>query len=196
MSKVLEVARSWVGKNFRPGVPEMCMGFVREVLHSAKHPLANAVTRQAVDKLDTGYWLASSLAGRDLGQIVASVNQAGPGDILFFANTYGDWPAGTITHVGICSAPGKMVHRPTMSRPVEEVSLSGFWADTFRCALQLEPVQAANLAPIPKPPTKVKLFCKPGKMVLVANQDFSLKAGQELELEFVSMEMVDRIAVG
>jgi len=73
-----------------------------------------------------------------------------------------------------------------------KIALTAAAASAERLAGELPYDQAANLAPIPKPPTKVKLFCKPGKMVLVANQDFSLKAGQELELEFVTLEMVDR----
>ena len=96
------------------------MAFVRHCLHQAKHPLANAITREPVDRLDTGYYLASSLAGRDLGPIVTRVDQVAPGAILFWQDTYdGWWPPQTITHVGIAIGNGRFVHRPTVSHTAQ-----------------------------------------------------------------------------
>lgn len=189
--KLVEVARRWVGRDFRPGVPEQCMGFVRAMLAEAHHPLADKITAKPVDGLDTGFYLASSLAGRDLGPMVDRIGDLRPGAILFFQNTYGDWPRGTITHVGIYAGDNQMIHRPTMSRPVEQVPLVGFWRDTYRCGLLVSDATSGAPVVIPKPPTKIKLFAKPGRMVLVATEDLVLKAGQELTIEMLSMEMVD-----
>lgn len=189
---IATVAAQWVGKEFRPGVPEQCMAFVRQVLNEAKSPLAQQITSKAVDGLETSFYLASSLAGRDLGTVVDKISALEPGAILFFQDTYGNWPRGTITHVGIYAGNGYMIHRPTMSRPVEKVPLAGYWSSFFRCGLLTTADQVANPKPLPKPPTKIKLFCKPGKMVLVATEDLVLKAGQELQLDMVAMEMVDR----
>lgn len=33
-----------------------------------------------------------------------------PGDLVFYDNTYGDWPAGTATHVGIYAGNGMVLH--------------------------------------------------------------------------------------
>lgn len=189
--KLVEVARRWVGREFRPGVPEQCMGFVRAMLAEAQHPLADKITAKPVDGLDTGFYLASSLAGRDLGPMVDRIGDLRPGAILFFQNTYGDWPRGTITHVGIYAGDNQLIHRPTMSRPVEQVALVGFWRDTFRAGLLVPDATSGAPIVVPKPPTKIKLFAKPGKMVLVATEDLTLKAGQELSIEMLSMEMID-----
>lgn len=189
--KLVDVARRWVGREFRPGVPEQCMAFVRAMLAEAQHPLADKITKAPVDGLDTGFYLASSLAGRDLGPMVDKIGDLRPGAILFFANTYGDWPRGTITHVGIYGGDNQLIHRPTMSRPVEQVPLVGFWRDTFRAGLLVPDATSGAPVVIPKPPTKIKLFAKPGRMVLVATEDLVLKAGQELTIEMLSMEMVD-----
>lgn len=165
--KVSDIARSKVGHPWPPDdpdtavneskVPEQCMNFVRACLREAGHPLAGKVTAQAVDELSTSAGLASSLAGRDLGFPMVGPegrDQLAPGAILFWANTYGTWAAGTITHVGIYVGNGQFVHRPTMDRAVELASLSGFWATQFRAAL-LSPDQVeAAPAPAPaKPPS-------------------------------------------
>lgn len=190
--KVLQVAKSWVGKDFRPGVPEQCMGFVRAVLAEAKHPLAHAITTAPVDGLSTGLYLASSLAGRDCGQLVDKIADLKPGAILFWANTYGDWPAGTITHVGIYAGDGQFIHRPTMARPVEQASLAGYWGSLFRCGLLVVDKQISGGQPqLPPPPAKIKLFYNPkGGFRLVASADLALRAGQQIEVDFASMEFV------
>lgn len=167
-NRVSEIARSWVGRDFRPGVGEQCMGFVRAVLEQAGHPLADEVTREPVDGLSTGPMLASSLAGRDLGYPLVGPDdrdQLQPGAILFWRNTYGQWPVVTITHVGIYVGGGLFVHRPTMSRPVEQASLShGTWSSLLRCAL-LSPdlVEAKPATPAPAADTRrVRVWGHPG----------------------------------
>ena len=167
--KLVEVARSLVGTNFHPGQTEQCMAFVRHCLEQARHPLANRVTAQAVDGLETSFFLASSLAGRDLGPIVAEVSAVQAGAILFWQDTYdGWWPPGTITHVGIAIGNGRFVHRPTVSKPVMEESLSGYWARQFRCALLTEAVEA-DPGPRPPEPRRWKMFSHSGRMSIVSD---------------------------
>lgn len=168
-TKVVEVARSWVGRQFNPGQIEQCANFVRHVLRQAGHPLGEAVTREPVDGLPTGPSLASGWAGRDLGQLVTRVSDVQPGAILFWRDTYeGWWPLGTITHVGIAVGGGRFVHRPTVARPVVEEPLSGFWARQFRCALLL-PVAVKPPAPTPPPvePRRWKLYSHSGRLKIL-----------------------------
>jgi len=49
-----------------------------------------------------------------------------PGDIVMYANTYGNYRPGVITHVGVVSGTSKMIHRPTKDQPVMEDSLNLF----------------------------------------------------------------------
>lgn len=178
--KVASAARNWAGRNFNPGVTEQCMAFVRHVLQETKHALRDAVTKQPVDGLETSYYLASSLAGRDLGQLVSRVADLQPGSVVFFQNTYGEWPAGTITHVGIYVGGGQMVHRPTAARPVEMADLSpgSYWAGLFRCALLLKDV--SDLTPpaaAPNPPDRLKVYAHSGR-VSVLHDGKAVGSGQ------------------
>ena len=146
-----EYAKTWVGKPFpldNPDTPEneslareQCMNFVRAMMLATNHPLALKVTNNPVDGIWTGRSLASSLAGRDLGEIIIKVAQVKEGDILFFDNTYRDpsWPSSwvnPITHVAIAAGSGNFYHRPTAARPVEMGHLTGYWETHFRCALR------------------------------------------------------------
>lgn len=136
-----EYAKTWVGKNFAGNATEQCMLFVRHCLTEVNAPIKNKVTEQAVDGLETSYALASSLAGRDCGELITSVYALKKDYIVFFKDTYGNWPAGTITHVGIPVNEKQFVHRPTASRPVELATFTGYWSDHFRCALRWEDVK-------------------------------------------------------
>lgn len=131
---LVEIARKWVGVEFRHGQREQCMAFVRQVLAEAVHPMENYVTKKPVDKLPTGLLLASSLAGSDCGQVITSRSALQPDDIIFLANTYGTYPPGTITHVGIYSGEGKYIHRSTFLQPVKEAEVP---FDLFRCGVRL-----------------------------------------------------------
>ncbi|MGE0490450.1 MAG: C40 family peptidase [Vulcanimicrobiota bacterium] len=155
MSTVSEQALTWVGRDFRPGVPEQCMNFVRHVLKECGSPLAGKVTTKPVDGLWTGPELASSLAGEDLGRILSARGELKSGDILFWKNTYGDWEEGTITHVGIYVGNDKFVHRPTRARPVESESLAGFWSRQFRCAMRVNDTAPAPASIEPGPAEKI-----------------------------------------
>ena len=151
MSKIAEIAKSWVGREFRPGQKEQCANFVRAVLKEAKAPLADIVTKEPLDGHWTGPALASGLAGRDLGEPVIKKADLKPGDILFWNDTYyTGFPALTITHIGIAIGNGRFVHRPTAARPVEEAGLVGFWSRQFRCGIRPKPELLS--APDPKAP--------------------------------------------
>lgn len=136
----------WPGREFRPGEPAMCMNFVRHVLNTIGAPLGKAETARPFDGHWTGPELASSLAGKDLGQPIFAISDLQPGDVLFWDDTYHTgFPPGTITHVGLSVGGRDFVHRPTSARPVERASLSGYWYDKFRCGLR----PSSNLVKLP-----------------------------------------------
>lgn len=134
MSPVVKAAQSWVGKWFRRGQVEQCAQFVRAMFEEAG--VAVGVAKRPSDWQQTqgmpqGPAYANSFAGDEVGARVKSIQGLIPGDIVMFADTYGDFPEGTITHVGIYVGNGQFVHRPTSSRPVERAALAGWWADRF-----------------------------------------------------------------
>ena len=145
--KIAKAALAWVGREYNSGVREQCMAFVRRCLADAKHPAAEKITASPVDGHWTGRDLASSLAGRDMGQIVLGLANLQAGDVIFFDDTYETgFPPGTITHVGIALSPTEFVHRPTAARPVEKAQFAGYWSSKFRCGIRLTGTTAA---PIP-----------------------------------------------
>lgn len=117
---VAEVNRR-VGGVFQPGDPEQCANFVRDVYRRAGVKLG--VTRSPLDKGPTGSALASSFAGTDVGQVIRDRRQLKAGDIVTYANTYGNFEPGAITHAGIYSGRGQIVHRPTASGRVVRAGL-------------------------------------------------------------------------
>ena len=129
VDNVLQAAKSWVGRMFNPGVPAQCAVFVRTVFEDAGVNLP--VTRHADDNVPTSAALADSFAGDDVGARVA-LGDLQPADIVMFANTYGDYPAGTITHVGVYVGDGQMVDRPTSSEPVAQ-------RDVTMCSVNTRP---------------------------------------------------------
>ena len=58
--------------------------------------------------------------------MIRSIDQLQPGDIVMWANTYGDWPEGSITHVGIYVGDGQIVDRPTAAAPVKRRPVTTF----------------------------------------------------------------------
>lgn len=136
-SEILTHLQAWVGRDFQPGVPAQCMNFVRHALGEVGAPLASYVTKQPFDGFGTGLALASSLAGRDVGEVILSPLDLRAGDVLFFDDTYETgFPPGTITHVALATGPQTFIHRPTSARPVEKASVLGFWREHFRCAVR------------------------------------------------------------
>jgi lysozyme family protein len=130
--RVAAQAESWVGKDFKPGHKYQCAYFVRHIL--AEAGVAVGVTQQPLDGHGASAGMANSFFGKDLGQIIRSLDSLQPGDIVMFNNTFGDWPAGTVTHVGIYVGGGQIVDRPTASSPVKRRSV-----DTFEFAGALRP---------------------------------------------------------
>jgi hypothetical protein len=134
MNKVVTVARSWVGREFNPGQSAQCANFVRHVFSAAGVSVGCAPHPDDIHLIpgepqSPSY--ANSFAGNEIGKKITSISALQPGDIVLFYNTYGNWPYGVITHVGIYDEGGYFIHRPTSARPVERGHLSGFWADKF-----------------------------------------------------------------
>ncbi len=130
--KVLEVARAWVGREFRPGQLEQCANFVRTVFREAGLELR--VARRPVDwewtsELAQGPDFANSFFSDEVGQRVEP-DQLEPGDLIAFRDTYqGDFPPQSITHVGIYMGGGRMIDRATGGEPVRQLILDQWWYD-------------------------------------------------------------------
>ena len=137
-NQVVGAALNWVGRDFAPGEPAMCMGFVRHIFESVgvnfpivKHPYDEPVCNKYDVVPLTAFYLANSLSGEEIGKVFTS-GKPRAGDILFWAGTY--FPDGVdpravpnlITHVGICSDAGLCVDRSTSSHPVTERPISTF----------------------------------------------------------------------
>lgn len=118
----------WENVNFAPGKTEQCMYFVREVLFRACGASVSGFSVQtAWDTLDTSPGYASSFAGDGAGTRIRHPSRLEPGDLVFFKDTYpGDWPLGTITHVGIYIGKGEIIHRPTADRRVERTTVASY----------------------------------------------------------------------
>lgn len=119
--KVVSEVNRRVGGVFQPGDPEQCAAFVRDVYRRAGVKLG--VTQKPIDNGPVGALLASSFAGTDVGQIITDRAALQPGDIVTYRNTYGNFEPGAITHAGIYSGGGQIVHRPTRSGVVTRAGL-------------------------------------------------------------------------
>jgi muramidase (phage lysozyme) len=126
--RVVESALAWVGKDYKRGQTARCADFVRHILKVTG--LAAPVSKQPVDKDKQGDarspLMAQSFFGKDVGQLIWDKNQLQPGDLVGFANTYGNWEPGAITHIGIYIGDGMMVDRSTSSKPVFRRPISTF----------------------------------------------------------------------
>ncbi len=113
INEIIRVAKSWDRKTIYgvPGCPkETCAFFVRQVFRTALHEsgimrIAHSrpyYLQNQIPQLPTNENFADGLAGDIVGRKIRP-DQMQPGDLLFFRDTYrGDFPAGSITHVGIC----------------------------------------------------------------------------------------------
>ncbi len=128
--KVTKAATRWVGKTFKPGVPEQCAVFVRTIFSEVGLPLPVAEHPSdltLVSDLPQGAEYANSLSSEEVGYVV-NLDRAKPGDLLLFKDTYaGDFPPGCITHVGIYVGENKMVHRSTFDSPVLLQTIDDWW---------------------------------------------------------------------
>ena len=120
--KVLAEATRWIGKFYRKGESAQCAKFVRSVFRAAGVYVGQAVYPDDAE-LISGYPLgpsyADSFAGPDVGALVPRC-QRQPGDIIMYCDTYGDYPKGTITHVGIYAGSDLIIHRPTSAGAVRQ----------------------------------------------------------------------------
>lgn len=175
MKHVVDIARSWVGRDFNPGALAQCAAFVRAVFAQADVPIGVASRpsdwRQTAG-LPQGPDLANSFAGDDVGELVPRLEQLAPGDVVMFRDTYGYFPAGTITHVGIYVGGGEFVHRPTAARPVEKAALAGYWADVFAEGRRVPGVSAE---PAGDDLARLKVFAHGGR-VRVFHRGHEVKA--------------------
>lgn len=132
--RVLAEARSWVGRQFAPGEMAQCANFVRAMFGNAGVDVGSSQSPDDAhlipyEPVASSY--ANSFAGDSVGKKISNTGNLLPGDIIMFRNTYGSWPQGVITHVGIYEGNGYFIHRPTSARPVERGQLAGFWASLF-----------------------------------------------------------------
>jgi cell wall-associated NlpC family hydrolase len=139
--RVVNIARDWVGTQFKPGVSAQCAVFVRAVFKEAGIPLA--ISRNPFDKavqwIDAHPARAQSFFGKDVGTLVLKQEDLRPGDLVGFKNTYGHWKPGAITHVGIVvdrkpDGTIMMVDRATRSAPIQYRSIA-----TFKFAVGVRP---------------------------------------------------------
>jgi hypothetical protein len=121
---IVEKAKSWVGKSFKPGQTARCADFVRSVLDGVG--VKPGISSQPIDKETPSPETANSFFGPDLGKVKKSKEELLPGDLVAFGGTYGGYSPGTITHVGIYIGDGRMVDRPTANEPVKERSIDTF----------------------------------------------------------------------
>lgn len=119
--RVVSEALRQVGGVFEPGNAEQCANWVRDVYRRAGVKLG--VTNKPLDHGPVGAALASSFAGADVGQIIIDRSQLRPGDVVTYANTYGRFEEGAITHAGVYAGGGEIVHRPTQSGQVVRAGL-------------------------------------------------------------------------
>lgn len=120
--RVLNRARAWVGRDFKPGESERCADFVRNILTEAKVE-GVGVTNKPWDvgkQPNNGELMARSFFGSDIGKVMTDQNQLLPGDLIGLTNTYGSFPTGAITHVGIYTGNGEFIDRSTRSEPVRQ----------------------------------------------------------------------------
>lgn len=130
LDAIMMILSGWVGRDFNPGVPSQCAAFTRAAWKEAGLNLP--VTAKADDVYtDTNPDLANSFAGNEIGPKV-EIRDVRAGDIVMFSNTYGDYPSGTITHVGTCIGSNMMVDRPTMDHPVVKRSIFSFGRENIK----------------------------------------------------------------
>lgn len=123
--KVMKTAHEWVGREFNPELNEQCCYFVRNIFSLAGMELG--VTEKPSDNFfPTGEGYANSLAGDDIGKKINKISELQEGDLIFFKNTYGNWPDGTITHIGIYSGNEEFIHRSTNYHLVEVQSMKTY----------------------------------------------------------------------
>lgn len=120
--RLADVAKTWEGKEFKPGQRERCADFVSTMIEQAGIAPMNF-------KHEVNCWELQK-QGR-----MVDKKELKAGDVVYFGYTY--MPT-DYTHVGIYLGDGKFVHRPTASRPVVIDNLdTGYYAEKFCGARRL-----------------------------------------------------------
>ncbi len=143
--KVVAIATSRVGQSFKPGEKAQCAYFLRDVLREAGASV-EVTTNPKDGALPVNEGHANSFFGEDVGDIIEKPDELRPGDLVMFLNTYGDFPPGTVTHVGVYVGDGQMVDRATSDAPVQKRSISG-----FQFAAGVRPHGYAKAQPVDRP---------------------------------------------
>lgn len=130
------------------GQTERCADAIRKLFEEAG--IAIGVTKKAWDGLPSGPRLASSFFGSDIGQRVSRKEDLRPGDLVGFDRTYGRWPAGVQTHVGMY-AGGGMMYDHSSSKGLVKRSLETF-PGKFLYGVRPEALQSATAAGGPSRP--------------------------------------------
>jgi GH24 family phage-related lysozyme (muramidase) len=121
--RIVAEARSWVGKNFAPGVSAQCANFVRELFKRTGVQIGE--TRKALDGEEYGRAQAGSFFGADVGQLIRDKSQLKPGDLVAWNKTYGNF-GNDITHVGVYVGNGQIIDRSTSGAPIRMRSIDTF----------------------------------------------------------------------
>ena len=124
-----------VDKDFLPEKSESSVDFVRQYLTKSNHPKANAVTANPADGYSTKLNLANSLSGEDLGTKIESIEDLISGDIVHFRNTYGNFPKGTLTHIGVVGSDGNIIH--SIDGKVMKTDINSTFPGKFTHAIRL-----------------------------------------------------------
>ena len=130
LDSIMIVLNGWIGREFNPGASAQCAAFTRAAWKEAGMPLPVTTNPDDVFK-DTGADMANSFAGNEIGPVV-EIRDVRAGDIVMFSNTYGDYPPGTITHVGTCVGSNMIVDRPTAAHPVMKRSIFTFGREKIK----------------------------------------------------------------
>ena len=161
--KIVNEAKKWINKEYKPGQSAMCADFVSYCLQAAGYDYFT----QYVPNM-TGW-----------GKRINTVQELQAGDIIIWDFTYDAVsPAGigaedTMTHVGLYIGNGDMVHRPTMSKPVQLISILeysryGAFNQGRRVWSEVEQARIPELV----------LSCHSGKIAVEVKNDVTLKAGK------------------
>lgn len=127
----VSIASDYVGRGFGNGEDAQCAYFVRHVFERMGIDLP--VSTDRVSSLDPeagqfGAGFAVSLIGSDVGAVyrTSDISQIPPGAIVGFTNTYGNFPTGAITHVGISTGNGQIIDMPTANGVVQHRGVNTF----------------------------------------------------------------------
>lgn len=156
IDRAVNFALGQVGKQFKPGEQGQCANFLRYVFAAAQVDVGEAKTPtdlKYMPGMPLAPSFANSFAGDEIGPRVAR-KDVRKGDIVLFPNTYGNYPAGVITHVGLAVSNVDMVDRSTADAPVK---LRGI--DTFRFGEARRPLAYGNVDGV----RRLKHFFHPGK---------------------------------